>query len=83
METNNIKIDTFRLNNAGENIEFIEKLVQIGKNINVEFPASNMPQQNGIAERAFATLHGRVRTIMNYAYLKATYVRSHGHNVQK
>ena len=67
METNNINITTFRCNNAGENIKFKEKLVEIGKKINIEFLAPNTPQQNGIVERAFATLYDRVQTIMNYA----------------
>ena len=53
METLNINIV---FDNAGENIKFKEKLVQIRKNINVEFLAPNKPQQNGIVERSFATL---------------------------
>ena len=50
MDTLNINIDTFRCNNTGENIKFKEKLVQIRKNINVEFSAPNTPQQNRTVE---------------------------------
>ena len=70
METHNINITTFRCDNAGENIKFKQKLVEIGKNINIEFLAPNTPQQNGIVKRAFATLYGRVQSIMNYAFFE-------------
>ena len=68
METYNIKITTFRCNNAGKNIKFKEKLVEIGKKINIKFSAPNNPQQNRIIKRAFATLYGRVQSIMNHAF---------------
>ena len=65
METNNINITTFRCDNAGENVKFKEKLVEIGKNINIEFSVLNASQQNRIVKGAFATLYGRVRAFMN------------------
>ena len=37
--------------------------------ISFEFTAPNTPQQNGKVERAFATLYGRVRSMMNGAGL--------------
>ena len=70
IETHNINKATFRCDNVGENIEFKENLVQIGKNINVEFSAPKMPQQNGIVEIAFATLYSRVQVIMNYTFFE-------------
>ena len=35
-------------------------------NIKFEFTAPNTPQQNGKAERKFATLKGRIRAMMNW-----------------
>ena len=70
IETHHINIATFRCDNVGENIQFEEKLIQIGKNINVEILAPNTPQQDGIVERAFTTLYSRVRAIMNYAFFE-------------
>ena len=43
METHNINMATFRYDNSVEHIKFKEKLVQIGKNIAVEFSALNAP----------------------------------------
>ena len=37
------------------------------ENINMEFLALKTSQKNGIVERVFATLFGRVQAIMNYA----------------
>ena len=48
LETRNRTIATFRCNNAGENIKFKEKLVQIRKTTNADFSAPNTPQQNEI-----------------------------------
>ena len=45
-------------------------MVQITKKINVEFLAPNIPQQNRIVDRAFATLYERVKAIVNYAYFQ-------------
>ena len=70
METRNINKVTFTCDNAGENIKFKEKLVQIGKDNNVEFFAPNTRQQNRIVERAFANLYGRARAIMNYTFFE-------------
>jgi transposase InsO family protein len=36
-------------------------------NINFEFTAPGTPQQNGIVERAFATLFGKTRSMLNAA----------------
>ena len=60
-------VKIFRCDNVGENEKFKEKLIELGKNIKMEFSVPGTPQQNGIVERAFATMYGRVRAMMNYA----------------
>ena len=67
LETNNIIVKTFRCDNAGENDKFKEKLIELGKNIKMEFLAPGSPQQNRIVERAVATMYRRVQATMNYA----------------
>ena len=47
--------------------KFKEKLMELGKNIKTKFSALGKPQQNGIVERAFATMYRGVRAMMNYA----------------
>ena len=44
-----------RCDNAGENSKYLQELC-IKKGIQLEFTAPNTPQQNGVAERAFAVL---------------------------
>ena len=66
-----IKIEKFRCNNAlGENKKFAEKLSDLQKNLITEYSAPGTPQQNGVVERAFATLYGRVRAMMMYTKMK-------------
>ena len=67
LETNDVNVKTFRCDNAGEIEKFKEKLRELGKNIKKEFLAPGTPQQNRKIERAFATMYGRVRAMMNYA----------------
>ena len=57
-----------RCDRAGEN-EMVEKYIisQDLKNIQMEFTSSGTPQQNGIVERAFATLYNKVRAMLNEA----------------
>ena len=60
-------IQKIQCDNAGENIKFKEKCDQEGINIKFEFTSPGTPQQNGVVERSFATLYGRVRSMMNGA----------------
>ena len=48
-----------------ENLKLKETLDLEGFNIKFEFKAPYTPQQNGVVERDFATLYGRVRAILN------------------
>ena len=58
---------TIRLDNAGENTKLQDEMNMSKWNVKFEFTAPNTPQQNGKAERKFATLKGRIRAMMNWA----------------
>ena len=64
-----IPISTIRCDNAGENKEMNKMMTEAELGINFEYTAVDTPQQNGVVERAFATLYGRVRAMINYAKL--------------
>ena len=67
------KIKYFRCDNSGENRTFQEDVKRfITYQIKFEFTAPNTPQQNGMIERKFATLYGKIRAIMNTARLPQT-----------
>jgi hypothetical protein len=55
------------LDNAGENTSFEKSAKNENLGITFEYTAPGTPQQNGLVERAFATLTGRVRAMMNQA----------------
>ena len=54
-----------RMDNSGENKKFAEMLKENDMEIDVEFTPVDSPQFNGIFERCFATLYGRVRAMLN------------------
>ena len=58
----NITVKVIRCDNMVEN-KSLEKELS-GKNIKFEYTASGTPQQNGVVERAFATLYNRIRSMM-------------------
>ena len=61
----NIVVKTIRCDNSGEN-SVLKKLCESeGLGIEFEFTAPGTPQQNGVVERAFPTLLGRGRAMMN------------------
>ena len=71
-EINNMegkKVKYLRCDNAGENISFEEKCKKEGLDVTFEYTAPNTPQQNGKVERKFATLYGKVRSMLNRARL--------------
>ena len=51
------------MDNSGENKVFGNNLYKIKYDINVEYTAPNTPEQNGVVERAFATLYGKARAM--------------------
>ena len=63
-------IQFFRCDNSGENRTFREDLkTNLTNQIKFEMTAPKTPQQNGIIERKFATLYGKVRSMLNAANL--------------
>ena len=63
----NITVKTIRCDNSGEN-KILRKICESeGLGIEFEYTAPGTPQQNGIVERAFPTLLGRGRAMMNVA----------------
>jgi transposase InsO family protein len=74
-----IKIECFRCDNAGENKSFQSLLKKKWKHyIKFEYTAPNTPQQNGKIERKFATLYGKIRSLMQLAF-QPFYVLDYGH----
>ena len=67
--TLNYQIKYICCDNAGENRTLEEKSKNEGLGIIYEYTAPNTPQPNGRVERAFATLYGRVRSMLNSACL--------------
>jgi hypothetical protein len=58
-----------RCNNLGENQALKQEMKKKGLNLQFEFTAPGTPQENGKVERAFATLWGRTRAMLNQAQL--------------
>jgi len=68
-DTHKIVIKKIRCNNSGENVAFQAEAKKEGLGLNFEYTAHQTPQQNGRVERKFATLIGRVRSMLNLAGL--------------
>ena len=68
-DKNNKAARIIRCDNAGENKSLEQNCKKEGLVIAFEYTAPGTPQQNGVVERAFATLYGRVRAMMNEALL--------------
>ena len=62
-----IKVQRIRMDNTGENKMLVKSSDQNEMGIKFEYTAPGTPQQNGIVERAFVTLIGRGRAMMNHA----------------
>jgi hypothetical protein len=56
-----------RCDNSGENEGIRKMFEKEGVKVQMEFTAPNTPQENGKVERAFATLWGRTRAMLNNA----------------
>jgi hypothetical protein len=62
------KVKTIKLDNSGENRSLEVEVKKDSKlKIKFEFTAPNSPQQNGKIERKFATIWGKVRSMLNTA----------------
>ena len=62
-----IKEERIRMDNAGENKLLARCCDENEMGIKFEYTAPGTPQQNRVVERAFVTLIGRGRAMMNYA----------------
>lgn len=60
----NYKVKKLRCDNAGENCALDNKIKKMKWGIDTEYTAPNTPQQNGIVERAFATIYGKAQSMM-------------------
>jgi len=65
--TYGVKVKHIRCNNAGENRALEDLCIEKDLGIIFEYTAPGTPQQNGVVERAFATMLGKTRAIMNGA----------------
>jgi hypothetical protein len=54
-----------RLDNAGENLGLKSRIELEGLNVKMEYTSPETPEQNGQVERSFATLWGKVRSMLN------------------
>jgi len=60
-------VDHIRCDNAGENRALESVCIDKELGIVFDYTAPGTPQQNGVMERAFATMLGKTRVIMNCA----------------
>ena len=63
----NIQVKIIRCDNAGENKVLERESDKNELGIIFEYTAPGTPQQNGVVERAFVTVMGRARAMMNHA----------------
>ena len=60
-----VKVKTIRCDNTGENQALHEFLNKQEVGVQFKYTAAGKPQHNGVVERKFATLYGRIRATMN------------------
>ena len=64
---NKIQVKIIRCDNAGENKVLERESDKNELGIIFEYTAPGTPQQNGVVERAFVTVMGRARAMINHA----------------
>ena len=62
-----IQVEMFKCDNAGKNTVLVRESDKNELGNIFEYTAPGTPQQNGVVERAFVTVIGRARTMMNHA----------------
>ena len=62
-----IQVKIIRFDNAGENKVLERESDKNELGIIFQYTAPGTPQQNGVVERAFVTVMGRARSMMNHA----------------
>jgi transposase InsO family protein len=60
-----LNVNRSRLDNSGESISFHQLVLKCEFYVKFEFTANGTPQQSGKVERAFATLFGKTRSMLN------------------
>ena len=70
--THGIQIKRWRTDNAGENKTTFEAFIKNELGIIPEYTTRETPQHTGKVERSFATLYGRVRSMLNHAGFEPT-----------
>ena len=73
-----IQVLFIQCDNAGENRKLEEKCDAEGLGIIFEYTATGASQQNAFVERAFPTLMGRARAMMNFPGFTAEKRKQHG-----
>jgi hypothetical protein len=71
LHTKGITVSSIRCDNAPENKQLETGCKRDKMGIQFEYTAPGTPQQDGISERKFATLFGRVRTMNTVAGLQS------------
>jgi hypothetical protein len=66
-----VNVKYIRCDDAGENHTFQRQSVLANLDLTFEFTDPGSPQYNDVVERKFATLYGRVRSMLNAAQLSA------------
>ena len=61
------RVQRIRCDNAGENQALEKECIKRELGIVFEYTAPGTPQQNGVVERAFTTMLGKTRAILNGA----------------
>ena len=61
---NKITVDTIRCDNAGENKKMEEMYIDQDLEVKFEYTVVGTTQQNGRVQRKFATLYGRISSMM-------------------
>ena len=61
------EIKKWHCDNAGENLKTEELFKNGNLGIRFQYTARETPQHNGVVERSFVTLYGRVRAMLNAA----------------
>jgi len=65
--TYGVKVEHIRCDNVGENHALEDACIEKDLRIIFDYTALGMPEQNGVVERAFATMLEKTRAIMNGA----------------
>jgi hypothetical protein len=66
-------VNFLRLDNAGENFALEKLCKQQNVDVKFEFSGPRTPQRNGMVERKFQTLYGKIRAMFNDAGIEGDF----------